>query len=253
MGRTNGLAAACILALTGSVIGCSSCARSHAALENKIARAEELRQKGDLEGTERELQAALLVDNKSVAALSLLAMTRFARKNPAGAAESARAWVLVEPESAAAHNDLGYYLLEAGAVESAISELELATKLDPRMELARNNLAVARARVRPPQEHREPSAPANGGRDSALDRLAAGLRFHAEGNLKAAIEATRESERLDPQLALAPNNLGYFLFEAGDLQNAARELHRALSLDPSLEIARNNLAVVEQRLRSGER
>jgi len=53
----------------------------------------------------------------------------------------------LQPDDAAAHNNLGWVLLEAGRVNEAITQFQLALSLPPGMPMAHNNLALALLRI----------------------------------------------------------------------------------------------------------
>lgn len=54
----------------------------------------------------------------------------------------------------------------------------------------------------------------------------------------------REAIRLDPNLALAHNNLGTVLFERKDYEEAEKEYREAIQLDPNLAPAHYNLSLI---------
>jgi Flp pilus assembly protein TadD len=224
------------------IFGCSQhqlSADDHVALSRLRA------QSGDRQGAEASLREALTKDPRSDAAHAELGMLRMKGGDLKGAIESARAWVTIDPGSALARNNLGYYLLELGDLEASRAELERALKLDPGLEIAKNNLALLASR-KPAPPPSSPPPPAN----AADEALVRGMQYFEHGNLKEAIEMTRESVKLAPGSARAANNLGYYLLQAGDVPGAIAELKRAVALDPTLAIAKNNLAAAERAMRS---
>ena len=68
-----------------------------------------------------------------------------------------------------------------------------------------------------------------------------GLALDKQGNLEAAIREYREALRLNPNNDLAHYNLGMALDDKGDLQGAIGEYTEALRLNPGNENAHNNL------------
>lgn len=62
-----------------------------------------------------------------------------------------------------------------------------------------------------------------------------------EGLVDRAVEASRKALDLEPDRQDLANDLGWVLFEAGQLEEAERLLLRAVALDPSDELARENL------------
>lgn len=62
--------------------------------------------------------------------------------------------VKLAPNSAEAHNSLGWVLLSQGHIEDAVAQLKTAVKLQPKLLLARINLANALVRISPPPRPR---------------------------------------------------------------------------------------------------
>ena len=59
--------------------------------------------------------------------------------------------------------------------------------------------------------------------------------------LKEAEKQLRTAIQLDPNFALAHNNLGYTLALQGNIPEAIAEFKKALAIDPNLKIAQENL------------
>jgi superkiller protein 3 len=83
---------------------------------------------------------------------------------------------------------------------------------------------------------------------NALDAVVEGRTLAARGRLNEAIAAYRRAIQIDPNLAVAHNNLGIVLARQGRLQEAADAYREAIRLDPNLANAYNNLAEVLQDL-----
>ena len=64
----------------------------------------------------------------------------------------------------------------------------------------------------------------------------------ALGRLKEAEEVVRKAIQIDPDFAIAHNNLGCILKESGDLRNAENSIIKAIQLQPNLFEAYSNLA-----------
>ena len=117
--------------------------------------------------------------------------------------------------SARDHLDRGRAHLEAGNFNEAITELSLATSLDPQLGQAHSLLAVAYERK--------------------------GLRERAKESYERAVEVN-ESD------AQALNNLGYSLYLNGNYRAAVDRLKRAARLAPGDARILNNLALAQCRL-----
>ena len=129
------------------------------------------------------------------------------------AAETAhRAALALAPEKSGLHNNLGYNLLSQKQVEPAINEFRRAIELDPKSEVAHNNLAAALAR---------------------------------SGSEPASTEAVAEWRR-STSLAEAYNNLAAASMEQGRYSEARTQLGIALSLQRNLPAALSNLRLVSE-------
>ena len=110
------------------------------------------------------------------------------------------------------HLERGRQLLNSGNVNDAISELSLATSFDPKLKDAFSLLGVAYGTK--------------------------GLRNLALGSFKTSLEGDKDNpEHL--------NNLGYFLYQIGEYEDAAGYLKKAVKLNPSNERFWNNLGLVQ--------
>jgi eukaryotic-like serine/threonine-protein kinase len=88
--------------------------------------------------------------------------------------------------------------------------------------------------------------PASGGSDGtdAVALHAEGLRLFASRSYAAAVDRLRAAVERAPTNAAYRNDLGWALYEAGRLDEAASELNQVLRLDPDREIAYANLGEV---------
>lgn len=105
------------------------------------------------------------------------------------------------------HNNLGQNLLLQGKLAQAAAQFQDALRLDPRMQVARNNLGIAMAK----------------------DRSLAVSHLQSVSNP-----------------AVAHNNLAAILIEQGDYEGARMELNLALSYQPGNAAALRNLALVSE-------
>jgi protein O-mannosyl-transferase len=117
--------------------------------------------------------------------------------------------VYYSPDSWSTHYNLGLAYLNLSQYQAAVDELAQARRLNPTEPTVLNNLSLAHA---------------------------------AEGDTLGAIEIERAALALDPTLIEAHNNLGAFLFERKQFNNARLEFIEVLAHDPSSISARFNLA-----------
>lgn len=76
----------------------------------------------------------------------------------------------------------------------------------------------------------------------AIESRREGERRFSEGQAQDALRLFVQSLELDPEDALAHNNIGVVLYALGDRNHARESFERALRLAPTLEDARTNLA-----------
>jgi Flp pilus assembly protein TadD len=128
----------------------------------------------------------------------------------AEAEKSHRAALALAPDQSALHNNLGYNLLSQKKTDAAIVEFRRAIELDPKSEIAHNNLAAALAKS-------------------------------SSGSQEALAEWSRAANP-----AQAHNNLAAVLIEQGRYREARAELATALGLQPNLSSALANLRLVSE-------
>ena len=66
-------------------------------------------------------------------------------------------------------------------------------------------------------------------------------------NFKEAVEEFRAAVRINPRDANAEANLGTALAEIGNLREAQAHLEKALAIDPNLALARDNLEELKRQ------
>jgi Flp pilus assembly protein TadD len=142
--------------------------------------------------------------------LSLEGILEDERGQLADAEKSHRAALALAPDQSALHNNLGYNLLSQKKTDAAVAELRRAIDLEPKSEIAHNNLATALARS-------------------------------SAGSEEALAEWSRSANP-----AQAHNNLAAVLIEQGRYREARVELATALTLQPNLSSALANLRLVSE-------
>lgn len=136
-------------------------------------------------------------------------------RRPDEAARYLMAVVVIRPDSARGHTNLGAALHDKGDLDGAIAEQREAIRLQPDNAGAHTNL---------------------------------GEVLRLKGQLDEAIAAHREALRLEPGIAEVHTNLGHALSDKGDHEGAIAELREALRLKPNLAIAHNILGQVLRHL-----
>ncbi len=159
----------------------------------------------------------------------------------ASAAEWRKA-LLLRPEDAKAHNNLGRVLAACGDLEQAAKHWDRALRADPGFIEARNNLGAAMVRkgkyeqavaqFRSILETNPQSAEVHNNLGQALEGL---------GNLDGAISEWRKAVALNPAYADARNNLGAGLFRKGRSDEAVAQWQAAVGANPKFAEAYFNL------------
>jgi len=153
----------------------------------------------------------------------------------------------LQPENAAAYNNLAVGYAGLGNWNEAVKAIRTALRLQPGFHLAVNNLAwFLKAK---------PSATslAEVAQDTA-SWLDLSLGYYQDKRFAESIDAARELLKLEPGNALAYNNIAAAYASRGMWDEAIQAAQAAILLDPGLQLARNNLAWAEAaKLNAGAR
>lgn len=150
--------------------------------------------------------------------------------------------VAKRPGNAAARDNYGNILAQAGRLEEALTQYEEAIRLEPGYAEAHNDFGLALARAgRLPQAiaHYEQALRINPALPDVHNNLGNTLR--AAGRTPEAIMHYEQALRLKPEFAAAHNNLGNAFREADRLPEAIAQYEQALQIDPDVPDVHNNL------------
>lgn len=148
--------------------------------------------------------------------------------------KAARKRVESEPNSADAHNDLGWALRQNGKLEEAETELKKAIELDDKIPYGHSNLSVVYL-----DTNRVGDALKESERAVAIDdkspifRVVHGNALSANGKLDEAIKEYNQAIALRADYENALYNLGRVLHMQGKNTEASTALSAALKLDPN--------------------
>lgn len=146
------------------------------------------------------------------------------------------------PQSWAAHNNLGLALIDRGRLDEATHHLHAALDIWPDYPEAHNNLAMVAYRQGDFRASERECQQAVALRpDTMLYRKNLGLALQAQGELTAAASAYRRAVDLEPEQPGLHYLLGNVLVDQGRLLDAIPEFQRALQLSSDMLLAYNQL------------
>ena len=159
---------------------------------------------------------------------------------------SARHALTINPNSAAAYNNIGASYGKLKQWKEAVRNEKLALRYNPQLAIAKNNLALFLRRQTPGATRKESAATVNG----LIERS---LRQYQAGRYEDCIQAAQDALRVNPRSAEAWNNIAAGEDALHHWKAAVRAAGEALTLKPGFTMARNNLAWAESHLHNGAR
>ncbi len=153
--------------------------------------------------------------------------------------------IILAPEDAQSHNNLGNILAKLGDLEGAIKSYTQAIKLKPDYAEAFYNIGNAQnnqGHINKAIESYKQATKIKPDYFDAYASLAGAL--HSSGSLNESISIYDKAIELDPHRAPLFNRLGVVLTEKGDHERAIQSFRRSLALDSDSVQALANLGVV---------
>lgn len=169
----------------------------------------------------------------------------------ADSAETLR-WInaalLLDPESAIAHNRAGYAFFQVQRMKEAEEAFSHAVGLDESSAPALNNLAVTHfVRGREDQARSLFTRAIEIDPNSAASRYNEGLGLVNSGDLTQAIQAFHQATWIEPEWAPPYHYLSFSYLQLGDYQSAEEVAREAARLDPDQECGHLSLAIALYR------
>lgn len=219
---------------------------------------------GELDRAIDSAERAVALRPSSGPALTLLGRLYWTAGRDAGVEAITRRLLEGHPTVAAGHFYSGRLLAKRGALDEAVAAFETAlgysadsTQIHYAMAMALRKQGKVELADRHLQSYSNgrPTSLCPDPLGEQLHRLAAGanheyeqaLKRTAEGRLVEAVEHYRAALRIDPELAVAHQNLGVILLQTGQLQEAVHHLSQAVRIDPGLVPALTNLGTALAR------
>ena len=151
----------------------------------------------------------------------------------------------VKAESAVAYNNICAAYNALKLWDQAIAACQRALAIDPSYTLAQNNLRAAQAGDPGPA-----GSPSSAGgptpTKSYADYINDSLAFYNAGDYQKSIEAAQRGLQLQPNSAIAYNNLCTAYNQLKLWDKAIEACQRAIAIDPNFALAKNNLSVALQ-------
>ncbi len=187
-----------------------------------------------------------------------LGIVNAAMNRPAQSVQHFERAIALAPADAQTHFYYGRWLYRTGRVADALRQLQLAVRLNPSRLDARDLLASAYESVGDEAEARSTAAatlqlaptdaaarvvlthPAAQSVDSLIN---ASLYQYQNGNYAGCMASARQALKLDPNSALAYNNIGAAYAGLGQWDQAIENEREALRIEPGFTLAKNSLAL----------
>jgi Flp pilus assembly protein TadD len=186
-----------------------------------------------------------------IAVLAALAiLTREHSRAYADLGTFARATLAGNPDSWAAHDDLGLVLMSEGKLTEAIDLFNQALRANSKYGLGHYNLGCAlQSQGHVEEAIRQYQQAIEWQPDLASPRYNLGCILASQGKFAEAIEQYQDALRLEPYASEVRNNLGIALASSGKLDEAIAQFQKAVELRPDFAEAHVNLghALATQR------
>jgi tetratricopeptide (TPR) repeat protein len=158
--------------------------------------------------------------------------------NYEGCISAAEDALIARPNYAAAYNNICSAYNALGKFDLAIEACNKALKASPDYALAQGNLNYA---VSQKKQGTDLAA-----KNSAVDYLNAGLAYHRQKQYNLAIDMYNKSLEINPNFALAFNNLCSAYNDLGQYAKAIPYGEKAVKLDPANQLFKNNLSIAQK-------
>jgi len=163
---------------------------------------------------------------------------------------------VLDPRNAAIRFDLGMLLANTGQIDAAIPQLKAAERINPSDISAHNELVLLLEQTGDKEGARVERAKlaalkSDSDKESAIARFnEKASEYLSAGNAKAAAESYQSALQLSPLDAKLHYNLSLALDRLADFPSERKELARTVELNPNLAVAQNQLGLLA--LRSGQ-
>jgi len=150
--------------------------------------------------------------------------------------------LVIKPDYAEVHSNLGLTLQELGQLDAAVKSYEKALAIEPDFAEAYNNLGITFQELGQPEaavKRYEKALTIKPDFAEAHSNL--GVTFKELGQLDKAVKSYEQALAIKPDYAEAYNNLGLTLKELGQLEAAVESYEKAVAIKPDSAEAQSNL------------
>jgi Tfp pilus assembly protein PilF len=191
----------------------------------------------DITELEKSAFAAPTIDN-----LLALSTEYINKQMPGKSIEPLKKALEISPDNAAVHNNLAVAYTMLKQYGDAIAEANLALKLDPSFQLAKNNLAWATAEKKKVLEKIAALENIPEQQRNADQEIDLGLNYFYCGDYGKSITIWSAVAEKDPANHLALNNIGTAFMMKSQYDDAISMFTKALEIKPDDQLAKNNLS-----------
>lgn len=150
----------------------------------------------------------------------------------------------VKPNEPEAHRNLGAIFLQSGKLTEAIAQYEEALRIGPNDPVAHNDMGVAMVhagRLDKAVEHYKRALQVNPDNAEAHNNF--GVALWRLGRLSEAVTQYEQAVRIKPDEPEVHSNFGALLLQAGNLKEAIAQYQEVLRIRPNDPVAHNDIGV----------
>lgn len=172
-----------------------------------------------------------------------LSLAQYRQGQYAQSLESAQRALVFDPKMAEAYNNIGAAYGAMGRWDDAVANEIKALQINPELDIAKNNLAI----------FQQKRAATTGPPSVVADLINRSMALNQAGKFAESIDTARQALKLDPNSALAWNNIAANYEAMHQWDDAIAAAKTAIALQPDFPLAKNNLAWSEAQKRQGVR
>lgn len=140
------------------------------------------------------------------------------------------------------HRDKGFKLLLKGEFQEAVSNFDMALKLNPNDHRAYSGISSGKGFLKQMEEAlREAKKAVELAPNDSFANANLGFVYILKGDFESALNIYQKTAGIDPKYADVQYNLGWLYQEKGQIENAIEAYKNAIKHNPKMAMAHNNL------------